>query len=124
MTREGGQEVAVCSRQLASPRNILGLRSNFLGDFCCCALLFFLLGEGHLSLVKSHLMLGDKIVTFKSLRLKPEHITKRNFYQFCKKLKKEKKKSKQEIKGAIKQKRDQVGITTRKCGRGHLSGLQ
>ena len=74
--------------------------------------------------VKSHLMLGDKIVTFKSLRLKPEHITKRNFYQFCKKLKKEKKKSKQEIKGAIKHKRDQVGITTRKCGRGHLSGLR
>ena len=25
--------------------------------------------------VKSHLMRGDKIVTFKSLRLKPEHIT-------------------------------------------------
>ena len=74
--------------------------------------------------VKSHLMLGDEIVTSKSLRLKPEHITKRNFYQFCEKLKKEKKKSKQEIKRAIKHKCDQVGISTRKCGRGHLSGLQ
>ena len=39
-------------------------------------------------------MLGDKIVTFKSLRLKPEHITKRNFYQFFEKLKKRKEKIK------------------------------
>ena len=47
VTREGGQEVAVCSRQLASSRIILGPSStNNLGNFCYCAPLFFLLGEG------------------------------------------------------------------------------